>query len=107
MKKLIDAITSLLGKKPKKVKELTFPNKNPNDFSLTLNSTEWWNEEYYCPRCKCETNEQEYINGFCTSCGYVGSHNRNRLVRMIIQNNKWVVQYKYKNGDIEIKEDGY
>jgi hypothetical protein len=86
------------------------PDKDPNDFRLTNNSTNWETEDY-CPQCKATIGHREYMSDVCNTCGTVfdryGIIGRRRSYRQIVQNGRWVIQYKYNKNKIEIRKNRY
>jgi len=80
-------------------KKEPMPPKDPMDWSLTPNSTQW-EIDSYCPQCKSRTGYSERMCGICNSCGYsfVYLALSYRSYRKIWNGKKWVWQYKYGNG---------
>ncbi len=82
----------------KKKKQPLTP-KDPTDFTLTDNSTEW-DTDYFCPHCKNTVSLREEMAKVCNSCGgFVNwmSDYKLRSFRQIWNGSKWVWQYKYGN----------
>lgn len=87
------------------------PDKDPNDFTLTASSTRW-RTETYCPKCKSATEHSEKMANICNDCGavfqcpvYLSTYWRS--FRQIIQDGKWVYQYKYPKDEMEIVKERY
>ena len=76
------------------------PDKDPNDYTLTKSSTSWLTEKY-CPKCKATIGHDEWMSEICNNCGTIYSglfseiRSSKRVYRQIIQDGKWVYQYKY------------
>ena len=83
--------------------------KDPNDYTLTNTSTAW-EVDNYCRECKNSVSINERLASICNSCGTYNHYmvlTRPRSRRQIFQNEKWVWQYKYPSGDVEILENKY
>lgn len=81
------------------------PDKDPKDHTLTSNSSKW-TMDTFCPKCLTTIEHSEFMSAICNSCGTVYNDClafRNRSHRQIVQNKKWVWQYKYGYGS-EISE---
>jgi hypothetical protein len=85
----------------KKLKE-----KDPKDYTLTWNSTEW-STGRYCPKCKNWIYHSEFMSGVCNSCGSV-FHSclafNYKSVRQIYSGGKWIWQVKYDADNFIIAE---
>lgn len=93
--KLLQRLISLFTKE---VKETTIlPAKDPMDWRLTKNSTEWETDQY-CENCKKRTAHREKMSDICNGCGHFGNMERYRSSRKIWNGEKWVIQRKYSNG---------
>jgi hypothetical protein len=95
----------ILATKEAVAEETLMPAKDPMDWTLTKNSSEWTTDRY-CPRCKNSTTHRERMADICNNCGFFGNMTKYRSYRKIWNGEKWVWQYKYRNGpkDYEIVE---
>lgn len=93
----------------KKIQEgKALPNKDPNDYTLTESSTPWKADSSFCRVCKKTTSHSEFMSGVCNGCGSFNDQPLyRRSHRKLYIDGKWKVQYKYKNGDMEIVEKEY
>lgn len=81
----------LFGKKS----QTQLDSKDPSDFTLTSNSTEW-RYERHCSECKSRTGHNEYMADVCNSCGAIGAFlHKPRTFRKIYHKGVWVYQYRY------------
>lgn len=81
------------------------PAKDPSDFTKTKASTSWGTTELSCPKCFSACSHGEYMADVCNNCGYLGTINKfDRSYRRIWNGAKWKYQYKFRNGDIEIRD---
>ncbi len=77
-------------------------NKDPNDFTLTKSSTQWQTDTY-CTKCKHSTSHSEYMAGVCNNCGeFETQYLYGRSYRKIYIDGKWVTQFKYRGGGMDI-----
>lgn len=74
--------------------------KDPNDYTLTSNSTKWETESYFCPVCLTTIDHSEFLSKVCNNCGTVSRYHldfKSRSCRKIIKDSKWIWQYKYED----------
>ena len=72
------------------------PDKDPEDLSLTDNSTKWTSYEA-CPNCLSYVSVSEQIKKVCPHCGHVAQWMgwaRVRRYRKIVKDGKWIYQYR-------------
>jgi predicted RNA-binding Zn-ribbon protein involved in translation (DUF1610 family) len=72
------------------------PDKDPNDFTLTENSTPWVSYEA-CPSCKKNLTTRNQLDKICPACGHIGGRvywTVTIFCRMIVKDGKWIYQYK-------------
>jgi hypothetical protein len=81
------------------------PAKDPEDGSKTAGSTHWVLDKRSCLKCKASVHRDHAWGEFCPYCGthdvYLLVHG-SRVVRQIWDGEKWVFQYRYKEGKTEI-----
>lgn len=85
-------------------KRTSLPDKDSNDYTLTKNSTEWSTDSHFCKRCESTTGHEEYMANICNNCGNMEIQGRYRAYRKIVQNGKWVYQYKYQNDTFKLTD---
>lgn len=89
------------------------PEKDPNDNTLTVSSTEWKTENYHCVKCLKSSTHNSYMAQICNSCGTFGTITiQNRIFRKIFYNGEWQYQIKYRQTFVEkekteIRKDWY
>lgn len=83
--------------------------KDPMDWRLTPNSSEWTTEPHWCPTCKKALSHREFMSDVCNRCGgfFEILQLRPRSYRKIWNGEKWVWQYKTGNGpeDYELVDE--
>jgi hypothetical protein len=82
-------------------KRKPLPAKDPLDFTLTPSSTRWYTH-HYCELCKAWTDHDEWMSQICNSCGGHGDMRGYRSSRKIWNGERWVQQFRYHNGSIEL-----
>ena len=81
------------------------PAKDPNDFTLTYNSSEWKTSNTWCPNCLSEVGHGEYMADVCNHCGEHSDIMRyGRSYRKIWNGDRWVVQYKFRSSNPKLEK---
>jgi len=85
---------------PEAVTQEALKAKDPMDWTLTEESTEW-QAERYCSICFKHIGHYEVMSNICNGCGSYSHIYSRRAKRKIFNGLKWVWQYKYGNSESE------
>ena len=78
--------------------------KDPEDYTTTELSTPW-EREYYCDKCRKRVSNQDIISRICSYCNNYNEFGElRRRKRTIFDGTKWIVQYAYKIGWVDVYE---
>lgn len=75
-------------------------NKNPNDASKSISSTDWYTPIHWCSNCNSNSGNEEYYAKACNSCGSFNTiQSFGKSHRKIFYKGKWRTQFKYNNSN--------
>lgn len=88
---------------PKEIQAYT--EKDPNDFTKSISSTDW-EPDYYCDHCKNSLTLKQTLGRICPTCGKCVRFSfefKHRSKRWIVFKQDWVMQFRYDNNKTELR----